>query len=121
MWRYIQTSGDLFHEEELITTAFSGDGIGLNNPKLQHIRNVGPIPQGPFLICQERRYGAVRGFPLHSKHLLPRKGPFWIHAHGPSHGCIIVTEEALDRIGRLLLKTRDYELTVLESGVQLAA
>lgn len=50
-WIYSQTSGNLWNPDgQMVGTGYSGYGDGKNNPKMQHVRDVGPIPQGWYLI-----------------------------------------------------------------------
>ena len=44
-WTYSQSTGILSHGEPL-GKGYSGHGQGLNNPKLQMVHNLGPIPKG---------------------------------------------------------------------------
>ena len=50
MWTYRQSNGDLLHETTFIGTGYSGIGIGYNNPDEENVPNVGPIPQGTYVI-----------------------------------------------------------------------
>ena len=45
-WTYSQTSGELDQDGNKVATGYSGAGIGKNNPVMQNVHNVGPIPQG---------------------------------------------------------------------------
>lgn len=67
-WRYHQRTGllekvdDVTGKAEHVGRGYSGRGDGLNNPALQHVREIGPIPRGLWTI----------GAPYDS----PRVGPF---------------------------------------------
>lgn len=50
MWTYEQKSGRLLHDGVVICTGYSGAGEGKNNPDLQNVRKVGPIPRGTYTI-----------------------------------------------------------------------
>ena len=51
MWIYSQSSGNLWDDRGLmIATGYSGCGEGLNNPALEAVKNVGPIPRGMWVI-----------------------------------------------------------------------
>lgn len=50
-WRYHQASGALEHDGESVAHGYSGKGDGKNNPALESVHNVGPIPRGKYLIC----------------------------------------------------------------------
>lgn len=65
-WIYKQSNGELLREQNSLLVpvgrGYSGHGNGLNNPELQDIPQVGPIPRGNWTI----------GFP----HWSARVGPF---------------------------------------------
>lgn len=47
MWTYDQSSGELRNAKgQLVLTGYSGHGRGKNNPALQGVKGVGPIPRG---------------------------------------------------------------------------
>ena len=51
MWIYSQSSGNLWDDRGLlITRGYSGGGEGLNNPKLEAVKNIGPIPRGMWVL-----------------------------------------------------------------------
>ncbi|MDF1506367.1 tlde1 domain-containing protein [Roseisolibacter sp. H3M3-2] len=46
MWTWSQSTGELRRAGKLISRGYSGNGRGKNNPALQDLRGVGPIPVG---------------------------------------------------------------------------
>lgn len=111
MWTYHQASGELFLDEELVSTGYSGFGEGKNNPALQGVPDVGPIPRGFYWI------GAPRDVETAGPHgpfvlpLTPRAGDALAGRHGflmhgdsiehpgaASHGCIILARVVRNRI-----------------------
>lgn len=46
MWTYRQSTGELLHDGEHVGRGYSGHGDGLNNPTLEDVPEVGPIPRG---------------------------------------------------------------------------
>lgn len=51
MWTYHQSTGALHRDDgQLVMVGYSGHAEGLNNPDLEHVRNVGPIPRGDWTI-----------------------------------------------------------------------
>lgn len=48
MWKYDQSSGDLTHNGHFVSKGYSGKGRGKNNPSLQGVAGVGPIPAGKW-------------------------------------------------------------------------
>src|SRR4051812_47136038 len=45
-WAYSQSSGDLSFAGAHVATGYSGHDEGRNNPDMQDVRAVGPIPKG---------------------------------------------------------------------------
>jgi hypothetical protein len=43
-WTYAQKTGELQQDGKNVATGYSGAGPGKNNPEMENIRNVGPIP-----------------------------------------------------------------------------
>jgi hypothetical protein len=109
MWTYAQKSGDLSQNGQHVATGYSGFDNGKNNPAMQAIANLGPIPQGEWTIV---------GPPVNS----PDHGPFVLHLqpangtntfgrsgflmHGDSiespgcasHGCIIMPRAIREQV-----------------------
>ena len=53
MWQYQQSTGSLTDPSgDVIGQGYSGHGLGVNAPALQNVPDVGPIPQGEYLIGQ---------------------------------------------------------------------
>ena len=105
-WLYIQSTGELFDPNGVkVATGYAGHGIGKNNPAMQGIRNVGPIPCGEYrigeLIDKHPTAGplAIRLEPLDESVMFGRSG---FLAHGDSivapgtasNGCIIAPRTA---------------------------
>jgi hypothetical protein len=104
-WNYAQRTGKLYHNNELVASCYSGHGPGVNNPDMQAVPNVGPLPVGeytigPFfndpggkgpIVChltpspRNKMYGRA-GMMIH--------GDSSAHPGEASHGCIIVWHEA---------------------------
>ncbi len=49
-WTYAQKTGELQQDGKRVGTGYSGAGRGKNNPEMEHVPNVGPIPQGDWTI-----------------------------------------------------------------------
>lgn len=108
-WSYSQTSGELSHDGILVGTGYSGFGPGLDNPDLQDVQNVGPIPQGLWTIGPaEDRPGTLGPCvmpltPYDGTDTFDRSG-FYIHgnssAHpeGASHGCIVMGPDIREQV-----------------------
>jgi hypothetical protein len=63
MWIYAQETGALLQDGNLVATGYPGFEDGKNNPAMQAIPNVGPIPQGEW---------TIEGLPMNT----PKHGPF---------------------------------------------
>jgi hypothetical protein len=99
-WTYTRSTGTLTNPEGSIVASnvYSGAGEGRNNPTMENVRNVGPIPRGTYRIGNARhsaRTGAI------SMDLTPEsststfgRSAFMIHGdnltHTASHGCVIL-------------------------------
>lgn len=97
---WVQKVGRLYNTKGWVCNGYSGLGIGKNNPAMQDVAGVGPIPEGQYSIG-----AAVNGTqlgpdalpltPLASTDMHGRSG-FFIHGDSlehpgcASHGCVIV-------------------------------
>lgn len=100
-WTYAQKTGELQQDEQHVATGYSGAGEGKNNPDMQSVRNVGPIPEGDWTIV-----GPPVNTPEHGPYvlqLIPNDGTetfgrsgFLMHGDSKSapgtasHGCVIM-------------------------------
>jgi len=104
MWTYEQFTGNLFHDGELVGRGYAGMGEGKNSPAHQSQKDVGPIPQGMWLIDQF--FNSAQFGPIVC-HLWPKAGTetfgrsgFLIHGDSSahpglaSHGCIVMSNVA---------------------------
>ena len=99
MWTYSQGTGTLLDPSgKKVATGYSGKGRGKNNCELQHLKSVGPIPQGLWAIGEPRDSKRVGPFAMD---LVPMEGTetfkrsaFMIHGDNrtgtASQGCIIL-------------------------------
>lgn len=99
MWYYIQKTGDLLREHNLIAHCYSGFGVGKNNPALQHVPDVGPLPcavyiigkpydsklRGPFCLPLTPKPGSQ----MFGRSAFLFHGDSKEHPGHASHGCII--------------------------------
>jgi RHS repeat-associated protein len=89
-------------------TGYSGNGRGLNNPAEQGTSNVGPIPQGDYLVGAARdsaRTGrAVRDLTPAPGTDTRGRGDFQLHGdndrgdNSASHGCVILPRNVRDAV-----------------------
>jgi hypothetical protein len=110
VWTYIQKTGELLHDRLRVALGYSGYDDpttrqrGKNNPELQNVANVGPIPEGKYAI------GSPHDSKEHGPFVLPLtpdpanemfgRSDFLIHGDSKDHpgaasrGCIIVGLDA---------------------------
>lgn len=108
-WTYKQVSGSLVDSAgALVATGYSGFGSGKNNPAMQSVHGVGPIPQGQYLI-EPPRDSATHGpfvLPLkpYDSNTMFGRGGFLIHGDSLEHpgsaseGCIILPRSIREQI-----------------------
>lgn len=100
-WTYSQRTGELKHNARIITIGYAGRGLGYNNPKMENLANIGPLPKGKYTIIEliesHRTTGkySLRLLPASNNKMYGRSG-FLIHGDNnkrngtASHGCIIL-------------------------------
>lgn len=96
---YQQSTGRLTRNGVLLSTGYSGHGDGLNNPAMQNIVGVGPLPQGMYTIqppTQHPKLGPIAMALLpHPDNIMYGRSGFFMHGdntamnHTASDGCII--------------------------------
>lgn len=125
MWQWDQSKGELTRNGSFVSIGYSGKGRGKNNPSLQGVAGIGPIPcgmwqitdmynspnVGPYAIRLEAMDGT-----LNDKHDATGRGAFRIHGDSikapgtASRGCIILPRAIRERIW----KSGDRQLKVVE-------
>lgn len=109
MWIFESSTGCLTREGILLAKGYAGNGDGKNNPAMQDIRDIGPLPVGFYTICAPRFDSKTGIFTLD---LIPDaanqmfgRSEFRIHGDrrtGPpglaSEGCIVLPMFARERI-----------------------
>lgn len=109
---YSQRAG-LFRINGWAAIGYSGHGAGLNNPKMQQVKDVGPIPQGVYTIEPPHADPvvgpvAMRLQPAEANEMFGR-GDFLIHGDNAamnqtaSEGCIVLPHSARVEIGAAVL------------------
>lgn len=101
MWTFVSGTGDFLFNGAPFAKGYSGNGAGRNNPRMENIKQVGPIPKGrwkivgqPFDSVANGRF-CLRLAPNHGTDTLGRSG-FLIHGDSlstpgtASRGCIIL-------------------------------
>ena len=108
-WTYAQKTGELQQDSQKVATGYSGAGEGKNNPEMQSVPNVGPIPQGAWTIAgppantMEHGPYVLRLTPAENTDTFGRSG-FLIHGDSKinpgcaSHGCIILSRPVREQV-----------------------
>jgi hypothetical protein len=109
MWKYYQRTGFLFAPDgKCVAYGYSGHAEGKNNPSMQDVHNIGPIPRGFYEIGEPHdtdTHGpyVLRLTPFPENEMFGRAG-FLIHGDSKanpgtaSQGCIILPADARHRI-----------------------
>ena len=120
-WTYIQETGELQQDDKPIANGYSGAGQGKNNPELQDVHNIGPIPQGDWKISgppvntAEHGPYVLRLTPVPETETFGRSG-FLIHGDSKtapgtaSEGCVILPRAVREEVWQ----SGDRELTVVD-------
>jgi len=120
MWVYRQHTGFLFNDAgDMVAVGYSGAGEGKNNPAMQGIRSVGPIPRGLWVIGEaynSKRIGPL-ALPLYEHlHNALERTFFLIHGDSISNpgnaslGCLIFSRKVREAI----IASNDRLLKVIE-------
>ena len=109
-WLYVQSTGEMFRPDRtLCATGYAGHGEGRNNPAMEQVRNVGPIPAGLYRIenpiLRHPMLGpiAIPLTPAYESQMFGRSH-FYCHGDNATHdaslGCIIMPHDARIEIAR---------------------
>lgn len=108
-WLYVQSTGRLYRPDgSWCGTGYSGHGEGINNPAMQEVRNVGPIPCGLYTIGHAMDHPLLGPFAIP---LIPNpfnqmfgRSHFYCHGdnaeHNASLGCIIQQRPCREELAR---------------------
>ena len=108
-WTYAQKTGELQQDGEHVACGYSGAGPGKNNPEMQNVPNIGPIPRGDWIIAgppiQTRDHGpyVLRLQPEAATETHGRSG-FLMHGDSKAHpgtasqGCIILPRAVREQV-----------------------
>jgi hypothetical protein len=108
-WTYAQNTGELQRDGKHVSTGYSGATEGKNNPAMDNVPNIGPIPRGDWTIAgppiDSKDHGPYvlklnpapstkthgrRGFLMH--------GDSKVHPGSASHGCVILPRSAREEV-----------------------
>lgn len=117
-WKYSQRTGRLSLGNIHIATGYSGNGKGRNNPDMQHVRGVGPIPRGMYTISMPYKHprlgpSVMNLDPMEGTDTLGRS-LFRIHgnniSNNASNGCIVMGPA----VRKAIAESGDSQLEVVE-------
>lgn len=120
MWLYVQASGELYAGDgELVAVGYAGSGQGKNNPGMQTVHNVGPIPCGRYTIeapIHTVTHGPyVLGLSPARRNAMFGRSAFLLHGDSVVHpgtaseGCIILPRVVRERVWT----SGDHQLLVI--------
>lgn len=130
--KYKQSTGQIYDQKgNLLGTGWAGNGAGKNNPSMQDVHSVGPIPQGWYIIGEPYDSPHTGQFTLpltpYQDNEMFGRDSFKIHGSAPnvdkdgfitgtknpvSEGCIIQPRDVREKINNLRLAL-DNELEVV--------
>ena len=108
-WTYAQKSGELQQDCKPVSTGYSGADAGKNNPAMESVPNVGPIPRGDWTIAgppvDSKDHGPYvlklnpeSSTDTHGRSGFLMHGDSKEHPGSASHGCIILTRAAREKV-----------------------
>lgn len=124
MWLWDQSAGKLYRDGMFVTVGYAGKGRGKNNPNMQGVPGIGPIPQGRWNIGAPYNSKNTGPFTLtltavdgttDDRHDPTGRSAFRIHGDSikapgtASKGCIILPRIIRERIWR----SGDRDLSVV--------
>lgn len=97
---YIQKTGEWTHDWEHKGWGYAGRGEGKNNPAMQSVKGVGPLPVGLYEACEPEDHPVVGKYAIrlipHPDNEMYGRANFYIHGDSysdpgnASHGCIVL-------------------------------
>lgn len=120
-WTYAQKTGDLQQDGNHVASGYSGSGEGKNNPQMEAVPNVGPIPKGNWTIAgppiSTRDHGpyVLKLHPTPETETFERSG-FLMHGDSTkspgsaSRGCVILPRPVREQVWN----SGDRDLLVVE-------
>ena len=114
-WRWDQSAGELSRDGAFVSKGYSGNGRGKNNPALQGVPGVGPVPSGLWKLTGVYDSASVGPFTIRmqaadatadDRHDETGRSAFRIHGDSvrapgtASRGCIILPRAVRERIWR---------------------
>lgn len=123
MWTYHQSTGLLEHSGTSVQIGYSGHNAGLNNPAMQNVQGVGPLPQGRYTIGHSYTHPVLGPVAMNLEpdpaNEMFGRSLFRIHGdnahmnHTASDGCMIFDHQTRCRVSDAVA-AGDNELTVVD-------
>jgi hypothetical protein len=122
MWTYQQSTGQLRDETgQLIWIGYAGRDAGKNNPAMQAVKGVGPLPRGlytaqppaddPVVGCYAMRLVPDPSNEMYGRCSFFEHGDAREHPGLASHGCIVMPRQVR---GQFWQQCGDHRLQVVE-------
>lgn len=119
-WTYHQSNRHLEYNGKFVDYGYSGHGPGKDNPAMQSVPNLGPIPRGTYRIGPPFRHPhaghyVMRLTPINGTNTFGRDG-FLIHGESMAHpgeasnGCLIEGPDTRQKIWN----SNDHILVVVQ-------
>ena len=119
-WRFEQSTGHLYLNDQFVASGYSGFPPYTNKPGAEQIKNFGPIPKGRYHIGSPYDSPNVGPFalPLEAspETMTFNRGDFRIHGDSridpgsASHGCLIFPRQ----VREMIAKSEDKTLEVFD-------
>lgn len=122
---YKQSTGEVFNSAgKLLGVGHAGNGLGLNNPAMQFVHNVGPLPRGHYKLApwvMEPRPAPLDKLGPITAELIPQpdedgslawlqgRGGFYFHGPVFSEGCPVQEHD----VRLAMSKNGDMDLIVI--------
>ncbi len=100
--QYIQRTGELLVNGSFFALCYAGHGVGVNNPDMQKVHSIGPLPVGKYFIGAPQDGGHLgpchMALEPHMDNVMFDRSDFFIHAdkmdaftnpRQASEGCIV--------------------------------
>lgn len=106
-WNYEQTTGRISHDGNFVGIGYSGNSTGKNNPDMEEVQAVGPIPRGQWHIgpvYDHPHLGPVVmnltpvGHDAHGRTAFRIHGDSSQHPGEASDGCIVASRAIREQI-----------------------
>lgn len=117
---YKQATGEFrqYAQPNALGYGYAGHGEGKNNPAMEGVHNIGPLPRGEYRIGPAQKHkhlGLAMYLTPKDLHKMLNRGGFFIHLENPAHpgesseGCPVVSFVLF----KLIADSGDHDLKVV--------